>query len=322
MNDDEVPRLPLPVWDASAPKVVAAARLREATKRWASVDELWDLVEVFDATPVDRSDVESALAFIDYVAADHWDFRQGRERQSLERELSNDVVALVYRVAARFGLLRRNGEPKGSYDDLLVLGGTVRACYSRMALGKSLLETRVECPAMTALGAFRPLQPEELHLARVLVGGEVETEAEALVATARVLYGAGDAAVHELCDGAEVVVVDERVRVSVLGCSGSGGRARTDDTYRLWMQRSPWSATAPRRVVIVTSQIYVPYHHLEALRLLAMPRGWYVETVGSEPGEFLPSQLAPALKPAHYLQEIRSTVHAMRRLLIEMRGVS
>jgi hypothetical protein len=321
MTNDKVVPLPLPLWDAYAPRSVAIARLKEAIGRWVSVDELWDLVEVFDATSVDRSDVASAVAFIDDVAARHWDFRQGGERQSLRRDLSSHVVALVNLVAARFGLLRRSNEPKGSYDDMLVLGGTVRACYSRMALGKSLLQSSVTCRAMTALGGFRPLQPDELEFARDLLGGDVRTEAEGLVAMARVLYGVDDAPIRQLGDQAEAIVVDAPIRVSVLGVRGSGGRARTEDTYRFWAQRSPWTSTAPRRVIIVTSQIYVPYQHLEAIRVLAKPRGWYLETVGSEPGEFLPLKPAPALQPAHYLQEIRSTLHAMRRLMMELANV-
>lgn len=313
---NEPPALPLPQWDASVPKVVAAAKLKEEIRSWVSVDELWDLVEAFDATPVDRSNLEAVLARIDDVAARYWDFRQGQERQMLQLTLSSDVFALVNRVAGRFGLFRRTVEPRGFYDEILVLGGTVRACYSRMALARSLLQSSVRCPAMTALAGFRPLQPDEVALARDLLGTAVRTELEALVATAKVLHGADDSPIRELSDEEETVVVDAPTRVSVLGARGSEGRARTEDTYRAWAHRSPWNVTAPRRVLVVTSQIYVPYQHLEAIRVLAMPSHWYVHTVGSEPGEFLPSNAAPALQPAHYMQEVRSTVHAMRSLMM------
>lgn len=322
MIDDSGQPLPLPMWDASARKVVAAGKLKEAISRWVSLDELWDLAKLFDSTPVDRDDVDAMLALIDDIGAHHWDFRQGRERQSLRRQLGSDVVARVRRVAARFGLLRRNSEPKGSYNDVLILGGTVRACYSRMALGESLLKSSITCQAVTALGGFRPLQPNEVDFACALLGTGVRTEVDALVAMAQLLYGPGDASIRQLGDHSEAVVVDTPIRVSVLGVHGNGRRARTDDTYRLWIREAPWNTTAPRRVLVVTSQIYVPYQHLEALRVLGIPRGWYVETVGSNPGEFLPSKLAPTLEPAHYLQEIRSTIHAMRRLMAELSKVN
>jgi hypothetical protein len=64
-------------------------------------------------------------------------------------------------------------------------------------------------------------------------------------------------------------------------------------------------------LLLVTSQIYVPYTQLEALRTVGLPHELLVETIG------FPSDRMPALQGLsnanHYLQEIRSTIQAARR---------
>ncbi len=81
-------------------------------------------------------------------------------------------------------------------------------------------------------------------------------------------------------------------------------RADTSDTYRFWAgEHHPGPGDA---VLIVTSPIYVPFQHADALRLLTLPYGCAVDTVGFD--------AAQRSGPERYLQEIRSAVRSMRKL--------
>lgn len=66
--------------------------------------------------------------------------------------------------------------------------------------------------------------------------------------------------------------------------------------------------------MLVTSQIYVPYQQLEAIRTWAIPNNVYIETVGF-PAEWNDTKQQGMMMAANYLQEIRSTIQAANRYL-------
>jgi len=96
-------------------------------------------------------------------------------------------------------------------------------------------------------------------------------------------------------------------------------RANSADTYEFFLARK-----GVARGFLVTSEIYVPYQHLEALRTVALPHDLMVETTGfpaawggklqgmAGPTNYLQEIMAG---PTNYLQEIRSTIQAADRLL-------
>lgn len=71
--------------------------------------------------------------------------------------------------------------------------------------------------------------------------------------------------------------------------------------------------TVERRVLLVTSQIYVPYQQLGAIRTWAIPNNVYVEIVGF-PTEWNTNQQG-MMEAANYLQEIRSTIQSVNRYI-------
>jgi len=81
------------------------------------------------------------------------------------------------------------------------------------------------------------------------------------------------------------------VAASYLVCSGSGAE-----------------------ILLTTSQIYVPYQHMEAVRTIAIPHKINLDTIGFSPewGGVLQSMN----EPANYLQEVRSAVQAIGRFLM------
>ena len=90
-------------------------------------------------------------------------------------------------------------------------------------------------------------------------------------------------------------------------------RADTADAYA-WFATKIANLTPGQRILAVTTDIYRPYQQLAALRMLALPYGVEVETVGHVPAGVEPVLRQP-FSPARYLQEIRSAVQGCRALL-------
>jgi hypothetical protein len=65
-------------------------------------------------------------------------------------------------------------------------------------------------------------------------------------------------------------------------------------------------------VLLVTTDLYVPYQHCDAVRVLGLGHGYGVDTVGLDPARY-PDLLVPTTT-AKLLQEIRSAIRAMRAL--------
>lgn len=85
-------------------------------------------------------------------------------------------------------------------------------------------------------------------------------------------------------------------------------RANTADTFLFWQDKK--AAGTGKRILIVTSQIYVPYQQLEAARILGMQYGHSVETIGF-PREWS-GNMSGLQTAANYLQEIRSVLQSMK----------
>jgi hypothetical protein len=90
-------------------------------------------------------------------------------------------------------------------------------------------------------------------------------------------------------------------------------RADTADTYD-WFAGTLARLEPGQSLLAVTTAIYVPAQHAAALRMLALPYGVRVETVGVVPGDVVPA-LAQSFTPSNYLQEVRSAIRAYRQLM-------
>lgn len=62
----------------------------------------------------------------------------------------------------------------------------------------------------------------------------------------------------------------------------------------------------------MTTDIYVPFQHCDAIRVLGLSANCGIDTVGADG--------SASAAPGPYLQEIRSAVRAMRNLEVAVRG--
>jgi nucleoside-diphosphate-sugar epimerase len=111
-------------------------------------------------------------------------------------------------------------------------------------------------------------------------------------------YGASKAAAEDVMAHQAAT---EAIGVAILRCFNVAGG---------WQFASDVALHEGQELLIITSTIYRPYQHLDALRALG-PYGVTIETVG------VPSspQDRPGYPPSAYLQELRSTIRAGRALL-------
>ena len=260
-----------------------------------------------------------------------WDFRGGQER-NLFQARSLDLVAdkTIKAAATALGLIKGGARPQGRYDHVLILGGLARACLARpLAAARLLKAGKAEAGSVTALGGYRQLKGDEVgmveQVASADAGGDaVGDEFDAMEAGVRLAFGVGvperergerselefgSWRVHEYATAADLPV---RV-VAAPSSEPEVRRTNTADSYR-WFATEEAQLQPGQRLLLVTSDIYVPFQHADALRVLGLPYGVAVETMGIQPGEVDP-RLNQVFSADAYLQEVRSTIMAFGRLL-------
>ncbi|MEU7867061.1 hypothetical protein [Dactylosporangium sp. NPDC049140] len=237
---------------------------------------------------------EDLLAWLDAFSDAHWNFRGrlgGVERDRIRVDLPPQLAAAALDAAAGLGLTGSAEPPHDEYAHVLVLGGLARACLQRTEHAARLAAAR-RIGSVAALGSLRPLGPEE----RAVPGVEgCATEADALAAGVKAAFG-GDV---------PVLVAPPR--------APGAGRANTADTYEHWAALA--RPRADQRILVVTSPLYVPFQHCDAIRILGLRYRCGIDTVGFDPLRASTPQPPGAAGPDRCLQEIRSAIRAARALL-------
>lgn len=304
--------------------------LHAAIDRWARSSALAEVVAHFDGSffPHDLA-LGDLLAWLDEFS-ERWDYRKENERNLVAEppSFASGTEKLVLASARALGLVGTTRVQGGHYDHVLILGGLMRANLARPLYAARLLEKgTISAGSVTALGGYRPLKGDEIELVdRIVNQGLLERapadELDAMDAGVRNAFGVGEP-LTERGEESETVGASWRVReyatstglpvrVVAAPSTAPGRRANTADTYA-WFASEIAQLEPGQRVLLVTSDIYVPYQHADALRMLALPYGVDVETAGMRPGDVDP-RLSHEFKPHNYLQEIRSTIRALRAL--------
>ena len=318
------PTVPLPTCQPRVP----AGELAASIRRWVSSPPLRDLVAEFGGHWPEL-ETGALLDWLDRFSAEHWDFRE--RSGSVERDevdagpFPPQRVELVGAAARALGLSEPLPPPGRGYHHLLVLGGLARACLVRSGYAAHLLGTgAVEAPSVAALGSFRPLRTPETGLLERLGWPGCRYEVDAMAAGVRMAFGFGQPHARESATDQQVTHrswsvwsyrAPDRPAAQVLAAPSTepeARRATTPDTYHFWARRVTLSARD--RVLVVTSPIYVPFQHCDAVRALGLRYGCGVDTVGFDPALVTEPLLRQTFGPDRYLQELRSGIRSMRDL--------
>jgi hypothetical protein len=320
------------------PLVGTSADPADDLNAWLGSQPVIALAKVFATSDEDRllhDDLAAAkgsaserLARLDRFT-DRWDTRQGRERnQAAELSLTPEQEDLVFAAADALGMRGGARLRFTHYDHVLVLGGLIRACLVRTAYAAHLINTgAITAASVTALGGHRPFVGDEFELAVQAGAPELAEEYDAMDYGARTAFGldqptsvegeesplpGGTWGVrhYETAAGTPVQVV------AAPSSEPEKRRADTPDSYDFFAKQVA-TLQGGERLLMVTTPIYVPAQHAAAVRMLALPHGVDVDTVGNEPG-VVPGAPAQQFTATKYLLEVRSTVRSLRKLDAEL----
>lgn len=273
--------------------------------------------------------VDNSLSFEEKLQgliefSDQWDFRgmQNRSRwEVVDQSLDNEAETMIYQAAQVQELMGCNIPEKKQYDYVFVLGGARMSCLFRMKYAKQVCEEYgLKVGEIAGLAGMRPVMDTE-RKATDTYALDAQTEFDLMRAAMCQIYEQPKAistrkkilenlnaswAIEEYQSGNQ--------KISLLAApSGEPQkrRANTADTFSFFMDEK--KAGKKKKILLITSQIYVPYQQLEAVRMLGIPFEHSVETIGF-PGEWS-AGLQGLQKPENYLQEMRSVLQSAGRIL-------
>jgi hypothetical protein len=269
-------------------------RLDDRRHQWAASEAMRALVTAYGSS-LPEVGTDDLLAWLDAFSGEHWDFRRaGRvERDQVRAPIFDaGLTALIGAAATALGMVEPAPPPRREYDHLVILGGLGRACLQRTQYAAELVRSgAVTVSEVAALGSFRPLDEAEKQLPGLAGAGY---EVDAMKAGARI---AGLPDIHVL---------------AAPSSEPGKRRANTADTYEFWAGRVRLRACD--RVLVVTSPIYVPFQHCDAIRMIGLRHGCGIDPIGFDPDKVTVPLAPGATGPDRYLQEIRSGILSMKRL--------
>lgn len=311
-----------------------------------------DPAAVVDGMLPSQLDILRRTLAVERMAAADFNFRAGAGQQYRERlqasaaDFSPEFRAQVLELTKQLGLVIGQEPRSRRYDKTLVLGGGYRSPVLRARYAARLRSRGFQLGEVSFLGSPRFLieDPPERPVTDGYAPGASD-EFDLMVAAAQAEFGLIPARMTFLCgcssaeatcpswlarhaEGAEQTpaaythqrraeLVDDMGRTAASVLSASTGRPPyrpdTSDTFSLWARCA--NPQVGQRVLVVTSQVFVPFQSFDGMRRLYLPHGVDLDVVGyGDDWEDRP-------RSAEYLlQETLSAVRSGRRLLVDAAG--
>jgi hypothetical protein len=242
-----------------------------------------------------------------------WDYRKGLERHQAGGETFEPALdTLIRTTTAALGLADCATPTAKRYDHVLVLGGGVRTMLARASLAVTALREGVEVSTVAGLGSTRPLVGQD-ETTRELGLAPCPTEGDAVEAALRREFRLGEPTGRRGGGGWWVREhADARPPVYVLAAPSTrpGMRANTADTFVGWAELLPGIAR-DARLLLVTTDMFVPFQHCDAVRVLGLGYGAVIDTIGFATAT---SRWVQPARTFEVLQEVRSAIRSMQLL--------
>lgn len=307
----------------------------ERIDSWARSNALSRLVKEFG------SDIPSALdtkALIEWLLdfSERWDFRKMQREAATkdtgeaarwlldDSKVTPEQKDTIEESAKALGLIGVNEPIEDSYDYVLILGGARLSCLLRPKLAAYIVQDkRMEPKAVVALGSARPVSDSERDATDSYAQGAA-TEYDLINKGCEAFFKLETDYTEDHFDSPDNPNSSWKIRnykvaeasyplvsMSAPSLEPDKRRANSADTYVFCFSKLNIEPGAS--LLLVTSEIYVPFQQLEAVRTLALPRGIRVETVG------FPASWGGTVQgmsgPTNYLQEIRSAIQSADRFV-------
>jgi uncharacterized protein rv3785/MT3893 len=298
--------------------------LKSFAEEFVFSDSLVKLVKLFGGEYPSQN-LNECLSYL-LKFSDKWDYRSRQQTENKENArwlISEENFTSEQNKAidqASFDLnLRENSIPsRNRYDYIWVLGGAKLSCLLRTRLAKEVYDKLQQEPSKIAmLASFRPLNDSERQ-ATDTYARCAETEFDLFLEAHKLFFNSKiiqteESSLDERNPNKKWKIINFENNTSIFSSPSrepEARRANSLDTYLFFMERH--SVKPGSKILLVTSEIYVPYQHLEALRSVAIPFNVEIETIGF-PAEW-GGELQGMSNKEHYLQELRSTIQSLSRL--------
>lgn len=323
-----------PLMRISSIGVPAIVETRFFIKHWIELPVFQSLINSFNWHDTAEAHLNERIdALVDMSA--EWDFRRRTaktESMGASNEatrwtshgelLTEEQTQAVKRAADELGLSKSSSPNHKNYRSALILGGARLSCLLRTTWGTQVLEDGVSVENIVMLGSERPIADSERD-ATDTYAPDSRTEFDLFVDAGREVFkydkssyegDRHDDASPNLSWEIRRYPWKKQKQVLVISAPSSdpqNRRANSADTYKFYIQREHLSERD--RLLLVTSPIYVPYQQLEAIRVITVPLGIHVETIGFPPD--WRAELQGMQGAQHYLQEMRSFLQSSQRFL-------
>lgn len=300
---------------------------------WLRSSALSTLVKSFGSEmPSHLNTIELGAWLLDF--SERWDFRKLQQEATAKdtgegsRWLVTDSATIeslrdiIEQSARELGLIGVEIPSEHTYDFLWILGGARLSCLLRPRLAAHLVTKHaLYCRTIALLASARPVSSTERN-ATDTYASDAKTEFDLINRGTEIEFNIEPSFSEERHDDSTNANKSWIIRrynktgslppiISLCAPSSEPDtrRANSVDTYEFFfnhVQVPPGSS-----LLLITSQIYVPYQQLEALRTVALKHNVIMETVGF-PLEWS-GNLQGMAGPSNYLQEIRSTIQSANR---------
>jgi hypothetical protein len=268
-----------------------------------------------------------------------------RERsEAIEADFDGLTRARIVEHTAALGLVEPTRPRHESYDLTLVLGGGFRSPLLRTRYAALLEQQGSGLGELYLLGSPRFLITNEPAEAPVTseYAPEATDELGLMIAAATAEFGLSPQATTFLCgcmsalqicpgwrhgdDPGAAEVPPEYTHERSTSLASNNGHTRgsaisastsrppyrpdTSDTFALWVRYA--DPTPGQRVLVVTTQVFVPFQRFDGLRRLYLPHALDIDAVGF--GEDWGDR---PLTAEYLLQETLSAIRSARRLLVD-----
>lgn len=304
--------------------------LKKSINEWIHSDAMYKILSSFNTCIPNNLSTEESVNWL-LRFSDAWDYRK-KQQTAMDKatneaarwlikdsEIAEQQARVVMEGIVDLGLVGVDTPIHREYDYIVALGGARLSCLLRPKYAKKVWEQfGIKPKAIMMLSGARPIAESERSVTDTYAKG-AKTEFDLICKGAEQCFG--------LTKFEEERHSDSNINLSwavrtydndcpIIALEGPSTepnkrRANSADTYKFFVEKLHVPEGA--KVLLITSQIYVPYQQLEAIRILAIPYNIVTETIGF-PNDWS-GQMQGMQQPSNYLQEIRSTIQAMSRIL-------
>lgn len=270
-------------------------------------------------------DADKRLDYLKGLAAEHWDFRKGRERYEITEtyemdEPGNEQGKVIFEGSAIAEMGTSSKASLKHYSIMAILGGANLSPYNRLKYG---LEQDITYDMLAYLGSERVLPPAEKETVKNYARGaqtEFDLGKGAIVSLMNDKLTDNEEGDYEIATSEwrmTHLLTKEATPIYLLSAPPylGGRRANTADTYDLLRRLEQEALTPTKNILFITGSIYRYAQYFDAMREICLRTGTDIETIG-----FDPPYMGKAFKPTEFLQELKAAADAAVRLRDAVNG--